>query len=147
MIYIDITKSVLQIRAGQQSITANLWPLTSDIYHVMIIVTGGFSKKCFIFRSSHTQMFFKTGVRNVAIFREKHLCSSLFWINLQALRPAILFQPHLKREFNTSVFLRILQNFYSFFYRTPPVDAFASFIRNCSVTGICWPSLLNQNKK
>ena len=85
MIYIDITKSVLQIRAGQQSITANLWPLTSDIYHVMIIVTGGFSKKCFIFRSSHTQMFLKTGVRNVAIFREKHLCSSLdlqFYFNL-----------------------------------------------------------------
>ena len=35
------------IRASQQSITANLWPLTAHIYHVMIIVTGGFSKKSF----------------------------------------------------------------------------------------------------
>ena len=37
--------TALQIRAGQRSITANLWPLTAHIYHVMIIVTGGFSKK------------------------------------------------------------------------------------------------------
>ena len=35
----------LQIRAGQRSITANLPPLTVHIYHVMIIVTGSFSRK------------------------------------------------------------------------------------------------------
>ena len=40
-------EAALQIRAAQQSITANLWPLTTNIYHVMIIVTGGFSKKSF----------------------------------------------------------------------------------------------------
>ena len=40
---------VLQIRAGQQSITANLWPLTTHIYHVMIIVANGFSKKSFYY--------------------------------------------------------------------------------------------------
>ena len=40
---------MLQIRAGQQPITANLWPLTDHIYHVMIIVTGGFSKKSFYY--------------------------------------------------------------------------------------------------
>ena len=67
---------VLQIRDSQQSITANLWPLTAHIYYVMIIVTSGFSKKSFItFRSSRTQTFFKTcAVRNVAIFTGKHLC-------------------------------------------------------------------------
>ena len=75
--------TVLEIRAGQRSITANLWPLTTHIFHVMIIVTGGFFKKSFfIFRSSHTQMFFKTGVsRNVTTFTGKHLCWSLFLIN------------------------------------------------------------------
>ena len=39
--------SALQIRVGQWSITASLWPLTAHIYHVMIIVSGGFSKKFF----------------------------------------------------------------------------------------------------
>ena len=40
--------TTLQIRAGQRSIPANIWPLTTHIYHVMIIVTSGFSKKCFL---------------------------------------------------------------------------------------------------
>ena len=39
--------SALQIRASQRSITANPWPLTAHIYHVMTIVTGDFSKKSF----------------------------------------------------------------------------------------------------
>ena len=39
--------TALQIRASQWSIAANLWPLTTHIYHIMIIVTGGFSKKSF----------------------------------------------------------------------------------------------------
>ena len=79
---------MLQIRAGQRSITANLWSLTAHIYYVIIIVTGGFSKTSFfiiIFRSRHMQMFFKTGViRNFAICTGKHLCWSLFLIKLQA---------------------------------------------------------------
>ena len=41
--------TALQIRAGQRSITVNLPPLTAHIYHVMIIVTGGFSSKSFFF--------------------------------------------------------------------------------------------------
>ena len=41
--------AVLQIRASQGSITVNLQPLTAHVYHVMIIVTGGFSKKSFFF--------------------------------------------------------------------------------------------------
>ena len=36
---------MLQVRASQRSITANLLPLTAHIYHVMIIVTGRFSKE------------------------------------------------------------------------------------------------------
>ena len=39
--------TTLQIRDGQRSITTNLRPLTSHMYHVMIIVTGGFSNKSF----------------------------------------------------------------------------------------------------
>ena len=39
----------LQIRASQRSITAKLWPLTAHTYPVMIIVTGGFSKKSFYY--------------------------------------------------------------------------------------------------
>ena len=31
-----------------RSITANLWSLTAYIYHIMIIVTAGFSKKSFL---------------------------------------------------------------------------------------------------
>ena len=107
--------TVLQIRPCQRLITANLWPLTTHIYHVLIVVTDGFSKKSFyiIFRSSCGQMFFKTSVvRNVAIFTGKQLCWSVFLIKLQALWPATLFQPHPKRDLNTSAFLRILQNFY-----------------------------------
>ena len=76
-----ILKIALQIRVGQRSITTSLWPLTAHIYHVMIIVTGGFSEKSFfiiIFTRSRTQMFFKTGVtRNFAIFTGKYLCWSL----------------------------------------------------------------------
>ena len=41
--------SALQIKVSQWSITANLRPLTIHIYHVMIIVTIGFSKESFIF--------------------------------------------------------------------------------------------------
>ena len=43
------TFSALQLWTGQRSITANLWPLTAYIYHVMTIVTGGFSKKSFYY--------------------------------------------------------------------------------------------------
>ena len=39
--------AALQIRTDQRSITTNLWPLTAYIHHVIIIVTGGFSKKTF----------------------------------------------------------------------------------------------------
>ena len=41
--------TVLQIRASQRSITANLWPLTAHIYHVMIIVAGDSSKKSYYY--------------------------------------------------------------------------------------------------
>ena len=40
--------TALQIKAGQRSITANLWPLTAHTYHLMIIVTGSFSKNFFL---------------------------------------------------------------------------------------------------
>ena len=43
------TFAALQIRAGQRSITTSLWPLTAHIYHVIIIVTGGFFKRSFFY--------------------------------------------------------------------------------------------------
>ena len=42
-------RTALQVRAGQWSITANIWPLTAHIYHKIIIMTGGFSKKSFYY--------------------------------------------------------------------------------------------------
>ena len=55
-----------------------------------------------IFRSSHTHIFFKTGVvRNFAIFTGKQLCWSFFLIKLQ------VFQPRPKRDFNTGDFNRV----------------------------------------
>ena len=64
-------------------------------------------------------MFFKIVVlRNFPIFTGKCLCWIHFLIMLQALRLGTLF----KRDFNTVVFLGILQNLYEqLFYRTPPV--------------------------
>ena len=112
----------LQIRAGQQSITVNLQPLTTHIYHVMIIVTGGFSEKSFfiiIFRSSCTQMFFKTGViRNFAIFPGKPYGLQLYF-NL------------VPKETSTQVFpCEYCKKLYKqFFYRTPPIAAFVSLIK------------------
>ena len=83
----------------------------------------------YLFRSSHSQMFFKIDVlKNFANFTGKHLCWSLFSIQLQALRSA----PLLKRDFNmldsnvmTYMFsCEICEIFkITFFYRTPPVAA------------------------
>ena len=98
----------LQIRTNQLSISANLWPLIAYIYQVMIIVTGGFPKKTYfiiIFRSSRTQIFFKTGVvRSFEIVAEKRLCWSLFFFSL---RPATLLQTLPKGDFNTGGFSRV----------------------------------------
>ena len=51
----------------------------------------------------------KKGVlKNLAKFRVKHLCQSLFLNNFSGLRPATLLK---KRPTGTGVFLLILQNF------------------------------------
>ena len=47
--WLHVYYAALQIRAGQRSIATNFWPLTAHINHVMIIVTGGFSKKSFFY--------------------------------------------------------------------------------------------------
>ena len=53
-------------------------------------------------RSSHQRYSIKNAVlKNSAIFTGKHLCWSLFLMNLQAFRPPIL----LKRDSYTGVFL------------------------------------------
>ena len=61
-----------------------------------------------IFRSSRSQIFFRTGVLKIfANFTRKRLCWSLFLIKLPAWRPVTL----LKRDSNIGVFLWHLQNF------------------------------------
>ena len=61
-----------------------------------------------IARSRRWQMFFKIGVlKNSANLTGKHLCWSLFLIKLQYVKPAT----SLKRDCNTSVFVRNSQNF------------------------------------
>ena len=115
------TVTALQTRAGQWSITANLWPLTAYFYHAIIIVTSGFSKKSFfiiIFRSSDMQMFFKTGViRNFAILTGKHLFWSLFLTSSETWLQLRWFQWK-------------LWNIYEhLFYGTSPVTAFVNLIK------------------
>ena len=54
-----------------------------------------------IFRSSHTQMFFKIGVlKSFANFTGKHLCCSLILKNMQAEGLQLY-----KKDSNTGVFL------------------------------------------
>ena len=90
------------------------------IYHVKIIVTSGFSKKSFfIFRSSHAEMFFKTGViRNFCnIHRKESMLESLFNF--------ISTSPH--NTGDSCENCKIFTN--SFFYGTPPVAALVSSIK------------------
>ena len=64
-----------------------------------------------VYRSSRSQMSFKIGVqKNFAIFIGKHLCWSLFLIQLQAWRPATL----LKRDSN----IVVCSSQYREFFRT-----------------------------
>ena len=63
-------------------------------------------------RSSRSQMFFKIGVLSTfPNFTKKDQCWNLFYIKLQAWKPATL----LKRDSNTSVFLWNLSNFHKQF--------------------------------
>ena len=129
--------AALQIRTGQRTLTTNLWPLTAHIYHVMIMVTGGFSKKSIfiIFRSSRTQMFFKTGViGNFAIFTS--VLESLFnkvYFNL------------VPKETSTQVFsVKIANTFYMEHLRWLLLLVWKS---NCSIMISICQSFLNQKQK
>ena len=80
-----------------------------------------------IFKSSRTQMLFKTGLtRNFAIFTGKDLCWSLF---------LIIFQPRRKREFNSGDSCENCKNFsYSFhaFIDKPTENKNLSKVKHCS---------------
>ena len=79
---------------------------------------------------------------------EKHLCWSLFLIKLQAWRSATLW----KRDSNTDVFLwifTIFENSFSYWNLRWLLLSVRIIVLwfdkvNCSVIGICRPSLLNQ---
>ena len=110
------------------------WPLQAFFYRTPIVTASTFSRQQTLFSSesgiycwpSHRfllrtpsktrlkpqkqplELFCKKGVlRNFANFTGKHLCWSLFLIELQTFRPAAL----LKIDSNTDVFLWNLQNF------------------------------------
>ena len=55
------------------------------LYYMSVWISGGFSKKCIKYRSSHQSCSIKKGVlKNSAKLNGKHLCQSLFLIKLQA---------------------------------------------------------------
>ena len=113
-----VSYPALQIRAGQLSITINLWPLAAHIYHVMIIVTGGFSKKSFviIFRSSRSS---KQVLLEILQFSQESLIACNFISTSSQKRLQYMCFP-----------VNIAKNFMdSFFYRTPPIAAFVSLIK------------------
>ena len=124
-------KSCLPNTANKGRSTVNY----RHIYHLMIIVTGGFSKKSFfiIFRTSHTQMSLKTGVsRNFAIFTGKHVLDSLF--NKLACFTACNFISTSSQNLCWSLTggsCEKCKNFYEqhFFYGTSRVAAFVSLIK------------------
>ena len=70
------TSNVLQIRASQWSITANLRPFTTHIYHVMIIVTGG------RFRRNHFYYFLENLLNNLefVILEFKHFYTQVCFL-------------------------------------------------------------------
>ena len=74
----------LQIRTGQWSITANLWPLTAHVYDVMIIVTVTFPRNLFLLflEEAAGRCSSKEVLKCHNIQRET--CVSLFLIKLQA---------------------------------------------------------------
>ena len=100
--------------------------LKKTVFNVKLKLLINFSFSQFherIFRSSRTQMFFKTGVlKRFANFAGKHLCWSLFLKSLQAVG----LQLH-KKKTPTEVFscavCEIFNNTFS--YRTPPMSASA----------------------
>ena len=88
-------------RTGQQSITTNLLPLAAHIYHVMIIVTSGFSRKSFLLFSEAAvgRCFSKQVLLEMLQYSQENRCWSFFLIKLQFLQPyslTALFQSHRK---------------------------------------------------
>ena len=67
------------------------------------------SKVRIIFRSGRLDVFFQKDVlENLAKFKGKHLCQSLFFNKVSGLRPATLFKKRLtllKRDSGRGVFL------------------------------------------
>ena len=132
------------------------WPLQAFIYRTTIVTASTFSRQQILFSGesgiycwpSHRfllrtpsktrlkpqkqplELFCKKGVlRNFANFTGKHLCWSLFLIELQTFKPAAL----LKIDSNTDVFLWNLQDHLIWSLRTPASET-------CSFT---WTSLFN----
>ena len=98
--------------------------------------------ECSLYRSSRSQMFFKTGLKNFANFTGKHLYWSLFLIKLEALRPSTL----LKRDSNTGVFLFNLRNFLKHLF-LQYTSAGCSFYTRLETENIMLRSMSYESKK
>ena len=110
---------MLQIRASQQSITANLWTLTGHIYDEMIILIGCFSSESFfiiIFRSSCIQSSLKQVLLEILQYSQENIHVGVSF-NKVADLTAWSF---ISTSSQTSFFPN------SFSYGTPPEAAFVS---------------------
>ena len=90
--------AVGQIRKLRNKKTRDNFSEISDFFEFSIF---SFFKKNYFFnilkyRNSRPQMFLKIVVlKNLAIFKGKHLCWSLFFNKISGLRPAVLFKKRL----------------------------------------------------
>ena len=120
---------------GQQSITTNLLPLAAYIYHVMIIVTSGFSRKSFLLFSEAAvgRCFSKQLLLEMLQYSQENVLEFLFdkIAGLTALQPdsfiSISSQIRLQHNCSPENIAKFLQN--SSFCRTSLVAAFVSLIK------------------
>ena len=88
--------AALQIRVGQRSTAASLQPLTAHIYHIMIIVTGGFFKKYFFINTIFISQKFLGTILKLFSCLQNTKNNSAFFLSVHFL---LVF-------FNRSVYLR-----------------------------------------
>ena len=67
--------TALRIRTNQPSITANFWPFTAHIHHVMIIVTSGFSKKSYLLEIPLSNLLSVNKLYMARLYFKLNICS------------------------------------------------------------------------
>ena len=137
----------MQIRAGQRSLTTNLWPLTAYIYHVISWWQVAFPRnlslsfsEAAVCRCSSKQVLLE-----ILQYSQENICVGVSFNKVVGLRPATLFQPDTKRDFNTGVFLWKLQT--PFFKEHLWWLLLSVWKSNCSIMISICQSFLNQKQK